>query len=89
MLTAEEKRRQVLETVGEVAAGLVKADPDITRMVHETHLTIGEMALVFEERLRKEIPQLLEDSGYHAGQAAHQVRSERIHAQVAEMAAGA
>lgn len=88
MLTVDEKREQVLENIRELAEGLVREDPDIIKMVSQTHIRIGELALVFEETLRKIIPLPLED-GYEAGQAAHKVRSEKMHAHVAEMAAGA
>jgi hypothetical protein len=44
-------------------------------------ITIGEMALVFEEALRKEIPVPVDEPG-HVGQAAHKARNEKIQAQV-------
>jgi hypothetical protein len=86
-MTTNEKRRQVLEGAEKLADSLLEQNPDITGMVRATHLTIGEIALVFEERLRKMIPVPLEVGSYHAGQAAHRVRSDRIHAQVAEIQA--
>lgn len=85
-MTYDEQRNVILRAVRELAARLIVEHPDITSMVVTGHLTIGETALNFEEELRELIEAPV--PGYDTGQAAHVVKTRRLHAQVAQIAAG-
>jgi hypothetical protein len=85
-MTYDEQRDVILKAARELAARLIVEHPDITSMVVTGHLTIGETALNFEEELRDLIEAPV--PGYDVSQAAHAVKSKRMHAQVARIAAG-
>lgn len=88
--TTMSRRELILTTIEDLVEDFLgsdrKEDEDLPRGEIEQavacwDVTIGEIALRFEEKLREMIPVPVDESG-QVGQAAHRVRAERMHVQV-------
>lgn len=87
-------RELILMTIEDLAEDFLAGDRDndeelpggaIQAAVLAWDVTIGEIALRFEQKLREMIPVPVQEPGTHVGQAGHIVRARRIQAEVAEM----
>lgn len=87
-------RELILKTVEDLAEDFLWTDrlqdaelpsTAIEEAVAKGKVTISEIVLHFELKLRSIIPVPVDEPGAHAGQAGHVTRSKRIQAQVAEM----
>jgi hypothetical protein len=87
-------RELILLTVEDLAEDLLGMDRQedaelpsgaIEEAVATGKVSISEIVLYFELKLRSIIPVPVDEPGSHVGQAGHTVRSKRIQAQVAEM----
>jgi len=87
-------RDLILQTVEDLAEDFLRKDREIDvelpagaieAAVLRWDVTIGEIALRFEEKLRELIPVPVDEPGAHTGQAGHVVRSRRIHDEVGKL----